>query len=67
MSNRQKTEIRSYLEEQAEIITGRGQGLLCIVAARAKVSEGELHEIVAGKNISDDIAAAISALMEKDE
>ena len=57
--------IRTYLEREHGILTGRGTGALCIVAALAKVSEGELREIVEeGKPISDEIAEAIALITE---
>jgi hypothetical protein len=61
-----KAEIRSYLEEQNKTVTGRGVGTLCVVAALAKVPEGELRDIVDGAEISDEIAAAILPVMESD-
>lgn len=57
--------IRAYLERENKVVTGRGVGMLGVVAARAKVSEGELREIVEdGKEISDDIANAIALVVE---
>ena len=54
-------EIRKYLEIMSRQKTGRGIGLLGVVAARAKVAEGDLREIVEeGKPISDAIAAAVA-------
>ena len=59
-------EIRSYLELMNRESTVRGTGLLCIVAARARVGEGELREIVEdGKPISDVIAAAVASQIEE--
>jgi hypothetical protein len=62
--NKLYPEIRKYLEIQSRITTPRGTGLLCIVAARAKVSEGDLHDIVDGGPISDEIAAAVANIIE---
>ena len=54
-------EIRKYLEVMNRQSTARGTGLLCIVAAQAKVSEGDLRAIVEeGEPISDEIAAAVA-------
>lgn len=53
-------EIRKYLELMAEAKTGRGTGLLCVVAARANVAEGDLRDIVDGGPISDEIASAVA-------
>lgn len=62
---------RKYLEQQAAAKTTRGSNLLCLVAARAKVSESELQDIVDGGEISDDIANALALLLnvttEEDE
>lgn len=54
-------EIRKYLEVMSRQKTGRGIGLLGVIAARAKVAEGDLREIVEeGRSISDEIAAAVA-------
>jgi len=58
-------EIRTYLEIMNRAQSGPFTGMLGVVAAKAKVSEGELREIVLdGKAISDEIAAAIAAIIE---
>lgn len=55
----------AYLKEQATMETGRSVGCLDIVAARAKVPESELRDIVAGKiEMSDSIAYALSLVTE---
>jgi hypothetical protein len=55
----------AYLKREAEAETARGKGLLCIVAARAKVSEGELRDIVEGRvEMSDEIANALALVVE---
>lgn len=57
--------IRAYLERENKVVTGRGVGTLCVVAARAKVSEGELRAIVEdGVEISDEIANALAYVTE---
>lgn len=54
-------EIRHYLKEQANT----GRGMLCVVAAEAKVAEGDLHDIVAGEDISVEIAQALAPLLKE--
>lgn len=56
--------IRQYLEREANASTARGKNLLCVVAARAKVSEGELQDIVDGAEITDEMAAALALVTE---
>lgn len=51
------SDVLNYLKEQSEVVTGRGIGLLCVVAAHAKVSEGLLRNIVAGE-AEIDVATA---------
>lgn len=64
--NGKHPEVRAYLEAENERVTGRGKGCLCIVAAIAKVGEGELRDIVEdGKVISDEIATAVSKVIAK--
>lgn len=57
-----RSDIRSYLKREQHNNGGRSN--LCIVAARAKVSEGDLLDIVYGGDISQDIVDAITPLME---
>lgn len=57
--------ILAYLKQEAEAETPRGKGLLCVVAAKAKVSEGELWDIVEGRaEITEEIALRISLIVE---
>lgn len=54
-------EIRQYLEIMARMETARGIGMLDVVAARAKVAEGDLRDIVEnGTPIDDRTAAAVA-------
>lgn len=62
--SRRYANLRKYLEQEANAETARGKNLLCVVAARAKVSEGELQEIVDGGEISDEIANALALVTE---
>lgn len=57
--------VRNYLVEQATAETGRGIGRLDVVAAQAKVSEGDLREIVNGHDLpSDEIVEAVFPLID---
>lgn len=61
MSDDRYPEIRRYLEVQANT----SRGMLCVVAARTRLPEGDLHDIVAGEDISDEIAKALRPLVEE--
>jgi hypothetical protein len=53
------SDLRKFLTEEHE------SGGLCVIAARAKVPEGELHDIVVnGKEISESLALMLSGVVE---
>lgn len=57
------SDLVKFLTQQANPESGRSG--LCVVAAKAKVPEGELRDIVAGKSeISESLALALSAVVE---
>jgi hypothetical protein len=56
--------VMAYLVESANEKTGRGIGTLSVVAARAKVSEGDLRDIVFhGGEMTDEILDAVEKVI----
>jgi hypothetical protein len=58
--------LTNYLKEQAVVDTGRGIGRLGVVAAKAKVAEGDLRAIVEGRiSMPMDVAISLNNMLER--